>query len=116
MQTYEKQIPQQGANMNQQKELSTNQIEKLKLICTTLYNVLHLDVATPEVATNLLMHMTFTLGLKIVGANKITYNIPTEAPAVVNLVNVRPPFQCTHTGCKRQLTKPMQTGRTENPN
>ncbi len=63
MKTYEKQIPQQGANMNQQKEL--------KLICTTLYKVLHLDVATPEVATNLLMHMTFTLGLKIVGANKI---------------------------------------------
>ena len=62
MKTYEKQIPQQGANMNQQKELSTNQIEKLKLICTTLYNILHLDVATPEVATNLLMHMTFTLG------------------------------------------------------
>ena len=68
------------------KELSTNQIEKLKLICTTLYNILHLDVATPEVATNLLMHMTFTLGLKIVGANKITYNIPTEAPAVLNLL------------------------------
>ena len=66
MKTYEKQIPQQGANMNQQKELSTNQIEKLKLICTTLYNVLHLDVATPEVATK-----TFTLGLKIVGDNKI---------------------------------------------
>ena len=97
--------------MNQQNELSTNHIEKLKLISTALYDVLHLGVAAPEVATNLLLQMTFSLGLKIVGANKIIYNIPTEAPAVVNLVNVRPPFQCTHTGCKRQLTKPMQTGK-----
>ena len=94
MNTYAKQIPQQGANINQQKELSSDTTERLKLKCTTLYH--HLGVATPEVATNLLLHMYFTLGL-IIYAKKIINNIPTEAPSA-NLVNVQLPFQCTATG------------------
>ena len=72
MNTYAKQIPHQGANMMRQKELSSDTTERLKLIYTTFYNVLHLDVATLEVATNLLLHMTSTIGQQVVGANKYT--------------------------------------------
>ena len=115
MNTYAKQIPQQGANITQQKELSSDTTERLKLICITLYNVLHLDVATFEVATNLLRHMTSTIGLQIVGANKIYVNIPTEAPAAANLVNVRSPFQCIIPGCNKHLNKIMRAARDANP-
>ena len=117
----------------QQKELSSDTTERLKFICTTFYNVLHLDVATFEVAKNLLMHMTSTIGLQIVGAdkihanilaqapaaanlaNKIYVNIPTEAPAAANLVNVRSPFQCTIQGCNKHLNKTMRAARDANP-
>ena len=75
-----------------QKELSSDTTERLKLICTTFYNVLHLDVATLDVAKSFLLRMTSTLGLQIVGTNTIYVNIPTEAPAAANLVNIRSPF------------------------
>jgi hypothetical protein len=99
----------------QQKELSSDTTERLKLICTTFYNAIHLDVATLEVATNLLQHMTSTLGLQIVGANTIYVNMPTEAPAAANLVNVRSPFQCTILGCNKHLNKTMRAARNANP-
>ena len=115
MNTYAKQIPQQGAHITQQKELSPDTTERLKLICTTFCNVLHLEVATFDVAAKLLQHMTSEIGLQIVGANKIYVNIPTEAPATANLVNIRSPFQCTILGCNKHLNKTMRAARDANP-
>jgi hypothetical protein len=59
--------------------------------------------------------MTTTLGLQFVGASKLIVNIPTEATAAANLVNIRPPFQCTVTGCTRHLNKTMRESRNVNP-
>ena len=114
MNTSARLTPQQ-ANINRHTGLSPDQNEHLRLICTTLHNVLLLDVATSEVATTLLLRMTSMLGLQLVGASKIIVNIPTEATAAANLVNVRPPFRSTIKCCMKHFNKTMRALRNANP-